>query len=60
MKKALTKITGSMYYYENGERIEGVPEDISGNLSSITGNLNDCEITEEERNRGIAIKDLII
>jgi hypothetical protein len=88
MKKTLTKITSSMYYYKDNERIEGVPEGVRGNLSGITGDftnirgdlsyisgdltgirgdltgirgdLNDCEITDEERAKGIDIKDLII
>ena len=32
---------------------------ITGDLTYITGNVDDCEITEEERAMGINIKDLI-
>ena len=95
MKKALKKEICQIYYYDkDGKRIDGVPADItgdltgirgdltnitgdltdiSGNLSGISGDLtdirgdltgvsgdiSDCEITEEERKKGIDIKDLI-
>ena len=34
------------YYYEECKRIEGVPKGISGDLTGISGNLDECEITE--------------
>ena len=56
MKKLLTKNEysiaqdyprkQSLYYYEDGKRIEGVPKGISGDLTGISGNLDECEITE--------------
>ena len=33
---------------------------ITGNLSGIRGNIDDCEITQEERDKGINIHDLIL
>ena len=80
MKKTLTRTPNKTYYYEDSERIEGVPKDITGNLSGvrgnlsgvtgdlsgitgdlsgITGNLDDCDITDEEREKGISINELI-
>jgi len=87
MKKSLTRTPNKTYYYEDSERIEGVPKDItgdlsgvrgnlsgitgdlsgitgnlsgiSGNLSGISGNLDDCDITDEEREKGISINELI-
>jgi len=66
MKKTLTRTPYETYYYEDSERIEGVPKDItgdlsgiSGNLSGISGNLDDCDITDEEREKGISINELI-
>ena len=73
MKKSLTRTPNKTYYYEDSERIEGVPKDItgdlsgvtgnlsgiSGNLSGISGNLDDCDITDEEREKGIDINELI-
>ena len=52
MKKSLTRTPNKTYYYEDSERIEGVPKDISGNL-------DDCDITDEEREKGISINELI-
>lgn len=51
MKKALKKITVRIYYYKDGEKIEAVP-------AGIRGNLSDCEITDEEREKGIDVNDL--
>ena len=66
MKKTLTRTPYETYYYEDSERIEGVPKDITGNLSGvrgnlsgILGNLDDCDITDEEREKGISINELI-
>jgi len=55
MKKSLTKTNKEMpyYYYKNGKCIEGAP-------AGITGDISSCEITEEERNKGIDINNLTI
>ena len=50
MKKALNKITG----------ITGDLSGITGDLTGIKGNIDDCEITQEERDKGINIYDLIL
>jgi hypothetical protein len=39
--------------------ISGNLSGISGDLTGIRGDLSDCKITEEERENGINIKDLI-
>ena len=39
--------------------IRGNVSCIHGNVSGIRGNVNDCEITQEEREKGIDIKDLL-
>ena len=69
MKKALQKIESSnvsLYYFKDGKRIEGVPEDIRGDVSGIRGNVNgiignldDCEITDKERKVVVDIQDLV-
>ena len=80
MKKTLTRTPNKTYYYEDSERIEGVPKDITGDLSGVRGNLSgisgdltnvtgnlsgvrgdldDCYITDEEREKGIDINELI-
>ena len=59
MKQNLTKIDNNVYYFKDGLRVSGVHDRISGNVSGISGNLDDCEITAEERKEGININDLI-
>jgi len=39
MKKALKKIPSATYYYKDYKRVEGVPDDITGDLTGIRGNL---------------------
>jgi len=58
MKKALKKISSTIYYYEDGKCVDGVPVGISGDLSGISGDLDNCEITEEDRKRGITVEEL--
>ena len=41
MKKELTKTENSLYYYQDGKRIEGVHKDIRGDVSGIYGNVSD-------------------
>ena len=67
MKKALTKVSNELYYYDkNIKRKEGKNDNLSGNCSGLSGdctglsgNLTDCEITNEDRNKGINIEDLV-
>ena len=39
MKKALERISNTVWHYEAGHRIDGAPTGISGDLSGIRGNL---------------------
>jgi hypothetical protein len=51
MKKALTQTAD----HHNITRTCG----ISGNATGITGNIDECELSEEERRHGVYITDLI-
>ena len=73
MKKALQKIQNELYHYFNGKKSLGQNKNMSGDCSGLRGNctglrgectdlygdLRECEITDEERKKGIDIKDLI-
>ena len=67
MKKALTKVSNELYHYDkNTKRKEGKNDNLigdctglSGDCSGLSGNLTDCEITNEDRNKGIDIEDLV-
>ena len=57
MKKALNNLSGI-----KGDLfgITGNLSGITGDFTGITGNIDDCEITQEERDKGINIHDLIL
>ena len=60
MKKLLKRIESKCYWIdENGNRRDGVHAGISGNVSGIWGNVDKCELTVDERNKGVRIEDLI-
>ena len=60
MKKNLIRNNkNEIWYYENGKKIIGIHDNIHGYVSEIEGNLDNCEITNEERSKGINIEDLI-
>ena len=59
MKKALERIKLKVWHYKDGEKIEGVHSKISGNVTGISGDIDDCNITGAEREKGINISDLI-
>ena len=52
MKKALRRIENKTYYYKDNIRVEGIPDD-------IRGNLDECEITDKDREKGIEIDELV-
>jgi len=74
MKKKLTKIKTSTYYFVNGEKREDVPSGIRGDLSGVRGDLSGvrgdlsnvrgdldaCEITAAERAAGVNVSDLLV
>ena len=60
MKKGLKRIEYNSWHFKDGKKIEGAPSDIRGNLTGIRGNLDDCEITQEDRKIGIKIEDLVL
>ena len=61
MKKALTrKEPAPLYYYKNGKRIDGRNPDMTGDCTGLRGDLDDCEIIDQDREKGIDIKDLMI
>ena len=59
MKKALKRVEYKIWHFLNGNKVEGAPFGITGNLTGIRGDLTDCELTEEERERGVSVEELI-
>jgi len=50
----VSELSGNVY------KLSGDVSGLSGNVSGLSGNLDACEITNEEREKGVDIKDLII
>lgn len=55
-----------LYYYKNGIRIDGIPDTLQGNVSGLwgdasglRGDIDDCELTDEDRVKGVNIMDLV-
>ena len=53
MKRVLTRVQSEMYYFADGVNVSGPPESVSGDLS-------DADITDEDREKGIQFEDLIL
>lgn len=60
MKAVLTKHPCRIWFIENEERKEGAHPNIRGDVSGISGNIDDCEISESDRITGIDINELVI
>ena len=58
MKKALTKNT-SLYHVVNRKQVEGPHSGLRGDCSGLRGDLDECEITDEDRATGVNIEELI-
>ena len=72
MKCRLKKSQG-LYYYRDGRKIRGIANYLYGDVSGLSGdvsglygiatnmsgNIDDCELTDEERKNGVDINDLI-
>ena len=65
MKKALTRSTLKTWYFVNGEKVNGAPlslcGDVSGlrgDVSGLSGNVDDCALSSADRENDINIADL--
>jgi len=60
MLKKLKKIEMKLYWIDDkGDKHEGVPSGLRGDVSGLRGDVDDCSITQEERNKGVNINDLV-
>ena len=61
MKAVLVRVPVSIYWIDDaGQKHEGTPSGVSGNLSGVYGNLGNAEITDEEREVGIDVEALMV
>ena len=49
----------AIYHYIDGVKTEGAPAGIWGHLTGVTGDLDDCGITEQDRLEGVHVDALI-
>ena len=59
MLRKLSKSNATTWYYKDGARVPGHPPGVFGDLTGVRGDLDDCEITQEDRKAGIHISELI-
>ena len=60
MKRALKHSPPpSIYHVVRGQHVEGAPPDVRGDLTGVRGDLDACELTDAERERGVHISELI-
>ena len=59
MKKMLKKKVVCVYHYIDGERIAGCPSGLRGDVSGLSGDVDSCCISEEERQNGIDVSTLV-
>jgi len=52
MKQALKKVEATCFHFVDGEKITGAP-------SGLSGNVNDCELTDAERAAGVEVATLV-
>jgi len=62
----MLKRTAILYRIENGVKIDGKNESITGDCSGLTGDctgltgdLDGCGVTEDQRNSGVDIRTLV-
>ena len=51
----VSNLTGNVSFYLTGD-----VSYLRGNVSNLTGNVDDAEISEEDRKKGVDVSDLII
>jgi len=66
MKKCLKKRKFELFYYKDGIRIMGENPLMSGNCTGLSGDctglygdLNNCDLSEKDREKGIKITELV-
>ena len=59
MLRKLSKSNATTWYYKDGAMVPGHPPGVRGNLTGVSGDLDDCKITQSDRYRGIDISELL-
>lgn len=60
MKQGLQRILpAGCYHVVDGTRVAGVHDALSGDVSALSGDVDDCGLTDAERATGVAIAALV-
>ena len=60
MLRKLKKIEMVLYWIDDkGDKHEGRPSGLRGDVSRLRGDVDDCSITDKERQNGIDVRDLV-
>lgn len=59
MKKALSRVTTKLYHYKGDIKVDGTNGEMIGNCTGLSGDLDECDITDEDRKKGIDIAELV-
>ena len=59
MKKALSRVTTKLYHYKGDIKVDGTDGEMIGNCTGLRGDLYECDITDEDRKKGIDIAELV-
>jgi hypothetical protein len=66
MKKALSRVTTKLYHYKGDIKVDGTNSEmigdctrLNGNCTGLCGDLYECDITDEDRKKGIDIAELV-
>lgn len=59
MKKALRKTKNRCWYFLDGKEIDGCHDRLSGDVTGLRGDVDDCNLSGYERAKGIDVADLI-
>lgn len=66
MKKALWKSQNACWHFVDGLRIDGCHDNLTGdvtrlltgNVTGLTGDVDDCELSDADRVAGVNVTDL--
>ena len=66
MKKALSRVTTKLYHYKGDIKVDGTNGEmigdctrLNGDCTGLRGDLYECDITDEDRKKGIDIAELV-
>ena len=59
MKKALSRVTTKLYHYKGDIKADGTNGEMIGNCTGLRGDLYECDITDDDRKKGIDIAELV-